>query len=30
MGGLEPCKVCDSCRIRQSAMKKWLSKNRKK
>ena len=29
-GGLIPCKVCDSCRIRQEAYKRWLRKNKKK
>ncbi len=25
-GGLEPCKKCDSCRIREAAIKKWQNK----
>ena len=26
-GGLEPCKKCDSCRIRESAINKWRKRN---
>jgi len=29
VGGAEPCKRCDSCRIRIKAYKSWLSKNKK-